>query len=188
MEDIEMGRTRRKTRRKRTRKRGKTWGKAVRLGEHVEIRTQAPYRAAVMELQPGLYVVGELKADALDFGASTKAVTREILRAVDKGLDTVFPKRRAKKARANAEVRQIRDSDRRERELRQREAKLRETEDKLRRLEAKKRRTALKREAAPWLVDDDDWDSYLAGDGDSPKLEEPNTLAYIMWKLNQYEE
>jgi len=208
MADHEMGRARRKPHKHKKRRKvegapprkpRRAWSKPVRMGDNIEIRTKAPYRAALMEIQPGLYVVGELRVDALDFGASTRAVTREILHAVDKGLDAVFPKRKAKKARASAEARQIRDSERRERELRQREAKLRETEERLRQLETLQtqqtqqrhalpppRRAAIKREAARWLVEDDMWDQGLAGE--TVRYEEPNTLEYLMWRLHQDDE
>lgn len=207
MSEHEMGRARRKPPKHKKRRKvegapprkpRRAWSKPVRMGDNIEIRTKAPYRAALMEIQPGLYVVGELRVDALDFGASTRAVTREILHAVDKGLDTVFPKRKAKKARASAEARQIRNSEQRERELRQREAKLRETEARLRQIETQQRRAlpaprraAIKKEAAPWLVEDDDWDGGLAGEtvpARPVRLEEPNTLEYLMWKHSQYEE
>jgi len=161
------------------------------MGEHIQIRTKAPYRAAMMELQPGLYVVGELRADAMDFGASSAAVTREIFKAVDKGLDTVFPKRKAKKAQANAEAQRVSDAQRREQELRTREARLRDTEERLRQLEAKQRRTRparrrpkLKREAARWLVDELDLDEGLAGDDQ----DEPYSLRRAMWELHKDDE
>ena len=159
------------------------------MGEHIQIRTKAPYRAAMMELQPGLYVVGELRADAMDFGASSAAVTREIFKAVDKGLDTVFPKRKAKKAQASAEAQRIRDARQQEQELRTREARLRDAETRLCQLEAKqrqpkRRRPSLKREAARWLVNNSDWDEDLLG----ADTDEPYSLRRAMWELHQDDE
>ena len=188
------------------------WSTPVRLGDHIEIRAKTPVRAAFMELQPGLYVVGELRVDALEIGATAAVVTKEILHAVDKGLDKVLPSRKAKKAPSSSTDRhRTSDLDRRERDLRRRERDLHQREQALQRaqaslmsqlqvqaqtparpaLPAPRRRPPIQREAAPWVVDDDQPQGEVSGDtapARPVKLEEPNTLEYLMWRQRQYEE
>ncbi len=182
---------------RRPRPRDKNWSQAIKLGDNIEIRAKAPYRAASLEVKPGLFVVGELRSDALEFGAGALDVTKSLLKAASKGVDAISSKskgskKRSSKSNSSAYKRQLASLQQRELALQIREARVQRAEERLRQCYAAAMGsggdgTPLKRDAVRWMGDED-WAGDLAGEGDAPRLEEPNTLEYLMWKFNQYEE
>ena len=183
---------------RRPRPRKGPWSQAIKLGDNIEIRAKAPYRAASLEVKPGLFVVGELRSDALEFGAGALDVTKSLLKAASKGVDEISKakkgkgsEKRSSKSGSSAYKRKLAALQQRELSLQIREAKVQRAEDRLRQCYAAAMGsgdgTPLKRDAVRWMGDED-WAEDLAGDDSTPKLEEPNTLEYLMWKFNQYEE
>ena len=94
----------RRRRRKAKHRKRSLWSKVIALGEHLQIRARRGHRAAWLELQPGLYLVAELREEGLrdELGRSVtpRQVTSELLRVTDYALDQIFPKRRQQQARA----------------------------------------------------------------------------------------
>lgn len=44
------------------------WGKPAKLGQHLQVRARDGFRAAIVEVKPGLYVVAEVPQSAVEFG------------------------------------------------------------------------------------------------------------------------
>ncbi|MCK6529707.1 hypothetical protein L6R50_19850 [Myxococcota bacterium] len=63
-----------------------SWGPSLPVGEHVQVRAKAGYRAAVLELRPGLYLVGEVPADAVAAGAPTERLAQAMLKGATASL------------------------------------------------------------------------------------------------------
>lgn len=134
-----------------------TWSKAIPLGDHVQLRASKGFRAASFELKPGLWIVAELRADAFELGATARQVTDDVLRTVDRTLDTLFPARARNKEQWAEQVRQRAEVDRRERELRARESAMRAVPPAQPAGPAPVAQDrALPRGAASWLDDEDD--------------------------------
>ncbi len=201
MSSNELGRARRKPKRRmegerRPRPRSRTWSQAVKLGDHIEIRAKAPYRAASLEVKPGLFVVGELRADALEFGAGALDVTKSLLKAASKGVDELSKtkgkagaSKKTSSKSSSAYTKRLAALQQRELALQIREAKVQRAEQRLRRcyamaMESGSGGAPLKREAVPWMGDEDLGDGeVLLGD-----YEEPYSLKRIMWELHKDDE
>ena len=181
---------------RRPRPRDKKWSQAIKLGDNIEIRAKAPYRAASLEVKPGLFVVGELRSDALEFGAGALDVTKSLLKAASKGVDAISSKSKgskktSSKSSSSSYKRRLAALQQRELALQVREARVQQAEERIKRfcaslLSSSSVGAPLKREAVRWMVDED-----LLGEDTTTlpvKLEEPNTLEYLMWKLHQYDE
>ena len=181
---------------RRPRPRDKKWSQAIKLGDNIEIRAKAPYRAASLEVKPGLFVVGELRADALEFGAGALDVTKSLLKAASKGVESLSKDSSAKKktsssSRGKALSRREAAVLQREQAVQLREAKVQRAEERIKRcyaslLASDSVGAPLKAEAVPWIGDED----LLGAETEARpvKLEEPDTLAYRMWKFHQYDE
>ncbi|MCK6530999.1 hypothetical protein L6R50_26715 [Myxococcota bacterium] len=63
-----------------------SWGPALPVGEHVQVRAKAGYRAAVLELRPGLYLVGDVPADAVAAGAPTDRLAQAMMKGATASL------------------------------------------------------------------------------------------------------
>ena len=207
MSSNELGRARRKPKRRRMegerrpRSRAKSWSPAIKLGEHIEVRAKAPYRAASLEVKPGLFVVGELRSDALDFGATPVDVTKTLLKAASKGVDALSSKAKSHADKKAAKKAKDKDLTRREASLMQREVALRIREAKVQRAQRRLRQwraamlttgsgsTPLKREAVPWMGDEDLLgDDVLLGDDALLGDDEPYSLQRVMWELHKDDE
>ena len=182
---------------RRTRPRKEPWSQAIKLGDNIEIRAKAPYRAASLEVKPGLFVVGELRSDALEFGAGALDVTKSLLKAASKGVDEISKatgkssKKRSSKSSSSAYKRKLASLQQRELALQVREARVQQAEERIKHfcaslLSSSSVGAPLKREAVRWMGDED----LLGADTTTlpVKLEEPNTLEYLMWKMHQYDE
>ena len=173
---------------RRPRPRDKKWSQAIKLGDNIEIRAKAPYRAASLEVKPGLFVVGELRSDALEFGAGALDVTKSLLKAASKGVDAISSsksKGRKKKSSksSSAYTRKLAALQQRELALQIREAKVQRAEQRLHRcyamaMDSGSGGVPLKRDAVRWMGDED-----VAGD-----YEEPYSLQRIMWELHKDDE
>ncbi len=183
-------------------RRKEPWSQAVKLGENIEIRAKAPYRAASLEVKPGLFVVGELRSDALEFGAGALDVTKSLLQAASKGVDALSSatskgrKTSSSRSSSNAYQRKLAALKQREMALQIREARVQQAEQRLARcyaaaMEPGSGGVPLKREAVRWMGDGDLLGEDLAGDGGSTvpvRYEEPYSLEYLLWQLNKDDE
>ena len=169
--------------------RRKPWSRSARLGENIEVRAKAPYRAASMEIRPGLYVVGELQGEALDFGAGLD-LSKHLLNAASSGVKAIASKgkKRSKRTKLLAQrliVLQQREQAlvAREKSLRQREARMGRFEQWLKRVlpsgAGESSPSPFHRRQAAWLGAEGEFDEGLAGIADLGE-DEPYNLARIM--------
>ena len=172
--------------------RRKPWSRSARLGENIEVRAKAPYRAASMEIRPGLYVVGELQGEALDFGASLN-LSKHLFNAAKSGVKALESKSDKSKKRKGRHARRLAYLQQREQAMAIREHRLREREATMKRFEewlkrvlpsgaGESSRSPFRRRATPWMGDED-----LAGIADISD-DEPYNLARIMAQWHEDDE
>lgn len=170
----------------------KPWSRSARLGENIELRAKAPYRAASMEIRPGLYVVGELRGDDLDFGASLN-LSKHLLSAAKTGVKALESKSGKSKKRKGRHARRIAVLRQREQAMAIREHRLREREATMERFEqwlkrvlpsgsGESSRSPFQRRATPWMGDED-----LAGIAEVGE-DEPYDLARLMAQWHEDDE
>jgi len=170
----------------------KPWSRSARLGENIELRAKAPYRAASMEIRPGLYVVGELRSDDLDFGASLN-LSKHLLSAAKTGvkaLESKSGKSKKRKGRHSRRMAVLRQREQamaiREHRLREREATMERFEQWLKRVlpsgSGESSRSPFQRRATPWMGDED-----LAGIAEVGE-DEPYDLARLMAQWHEDDE
>jgi hypothetical protein len=137
-----------------------------------------------MEIRPGLYVVGELQGEALDFGASLN-LSKHLLTAAKSGVKALESKSGKSKKRKGRYARRLAFLQQREQAMAIREHRLREREATMKRFEewlkrvlpegsGESARSPFRRKATPWMGDEDL--ASVAGIGD----DEPYDLARIM--------
>ncbi len=169
--------------------RRKPWSRSAKLGENIEVRAKAPYRAASMEVRPGLYVVGELRGDDLDFGAGLN-LSKHLLSAAKSGVKALESKSGKSKKRRSKYTRRLAVLQQREQAMVIREHRLRQREERLERFEqwlrrvlpsgsAESSRSPFQRKAAPWMGAEGEFDEDLAGIADIGD-DEPYSLARLM--------
>jgi len=155
------------------RPRRKPWSGSAKLGDNIEIRAKAPVRAASMEIRPGLYVVGEIQGESLDFGAGLN-LSKHLVNAANAGIKAMTDKSKKRKKRRSAYLRRLMLLQQREQELVARTQKLQRREERLKRFEEWLRRvlpastggpsrSPFERKAAPWMAGIDD-----IGDNEEP--------------------
>jgi len=170
----------------------KPWSRSARLGENIELRAKAPYRAASMEIRPGLYVVGELRGDDLDFGASLN-LSKHLLSAAKTGVKALESKSGKSKKRKGRHARRMAVLRQREQAMAIREHRLREREATMERFEqwlkrvlpsgsGESSRSPFQRRATPWMGDED-----LAGIAEVGE-DEPYDLARLMAQWHEDDE
>ena len=172
--------------------RRKPWSRSARLGENIEVRAKAPYRAASMEIRPGLYVVGELQGEALDFGASLN-LSKHLFNAAKSGVKALESKSDKSKKRKGRHARRLAYLQQREQAMAIREHRLREREATMKRFEEwlkrvlpsgsdESSRSPFRRRATPWMGDED-----LAGIAEVSE-DEPYNLARLMAQWHEDDE
>ena len=167
--------------------RRKPWSRSAKLGDNIEIRAKAPYRAASMEIRPGLYVVGELQGGDLDFGAGVD-LSKHLVNAASAGIKAISSKSKKRKKRRNAYVQRLILLQQREQALVARAQKLQRREQRLQRFEEWLKRVLptgagdpslapSDRKVVPWMAGVDD-----IGD------DEPYNLARLMAQWHEDDE
>ena len=172
--------------------RRKPWSRSAKLGDNIEVRAKAPYRAASMEIRPGLYVVGELQGNALDFGEGLD-LSKHLLNAASTGVKAIASKGKKRRKRSKMLAQRLIVLQQREQALVAREQSLRQREARMGRFEQWLKRvlpsgagesspSPFQRRAAPWMGDED-----LAGIADIGD-DEPYILARIMAQWHEDDE
>ena len=168
------------------------WSRSAKLGDNIEVRAKAPYRAASMEIRPGLYVVGELRGEALDFGAGLD-LSKQLLNAASSGVKAIASKGKKRRKRTKLLAQRLILLQQREQALVAREQSLRQREARMGRFEewlkrvlpsgaGESARSPFRSRATPWMGDED-----LAGVADIGE-DEPYNLARIMAEWHEDDE
>lgn len=106
--------------------RPRAWGPVKTIGT-LQVRAQLGYRALSLEIRPGLWIVAEIRdGGPSQFGAATdaKEVVTQVLRVTDKTMDTIFPRRVARRQQDAEAAQQRRELERMQQQQQQQRAAL----------------------------------------------------------------